>query len=87
MFILESERLILRPPRPSDIARMTVWLGDYNVSKNMSRVPHPYGEADAEAFVSGMGPRRAGRHHSFSIVRRKDNQFIGGCGLQEEGPS
>jgi len=84
MFILESERLILRAPRPSDIAGMTVWLGDFSVSKNMSRVPHPYGEADAEAFVSGTGPRRQGRHHSFSIVRRKDSQFIGGCGLNEE---
>src|SRR5271169_3504725 len=81
MFILESERLILRAPRPSDIAAMTVWLGDYDVSKNMSRVPHPYGEADAEAFVGGTGPRREGRHHVFSVVRRKDAMFMGGIGL------
>ena len=33
MCILESERLILRPPRPSDIAAMTVWLGDYDVAQ------------------------------------------------------
>ena len=41
MHTLETERLILRTPRPSDIAGMVVWLGDYNVSRNMARVPHP----------------------------------------------
>ena len=52
MCILESDRLILRPPRPSDIPALTVWLGDYDVAKNLARVPHPYGEADAEDFVA-----------------------------------
>ena len=33
MCILESERLILRPPRPSDIQAMAVWLGDYDVAR------------------------------------------------------
>ena len=28
MCILQSERLILRPPRPTDIEAMAVWLGD-----------------------------------------------------------
>ena len=63
MHILESERLILRPPRPSDIAAMCVWLGDYDVAKNTARVPHPYSEDDAEEFVvlRGVPGDRAGR--------------------------
>ena len=67
MSILESERLILRPPRPADIPAMTVWLGDFAVSRNLARVPHPYTEADAEDFVGHARPAWRGplqlRHH------------------------
>ena len=84
MCILESERLILRPPRPTDIAGMVVWLGDFNVSRNMSRVPHPYHEEDAEMFVAGMGPQRQGWQHCFSVLRKSDGMFLGGAGLQEQ---
>jgi RimJ/RimL family protein N-acetyltransferase len=82
MWILESDRLILRPPRPADIAGMIVWLGDYSVSKNMSRVPHPYSEEDAENFVAGV--RRQGVRHAFTILRKADGLFIGGIGLEED---
>ena len=85
MCTLESERLILRPPRPTDIAGMVVWLGDFNVSRNMSRVPHPYSEEDAEMFVAGIGPQREGRQHCFSVLRKSDGMFLGGAGLQENG--
>jgi RimJ/RimL family protein N-acetyltransferase len=81
MCTLESERLILRAPRPSDIAGIVVWLGDFNVARNMSRVPHPYHEEDAEMFVAGMGPHREGKH--FSVVRKSDGLFVGGAGLQQ----
>jgi ribosomal-protein-alanine N-acetyltransferase len=74
----ESERLILRLPKPSDIAAMTVWLGDYDVAKNTARVPHPYHEADAEAYV---GRRTPG---SFVIARKADGMFLGGIGLRPE---
>jgi ribosomal-protein-alanine N-acetyltransferase len=80
MCTLETERLILRPPRPCDIAGMVVWLGDYNVSRNMSRVPHPYGEEDAEMFVAGI----ARKGHVFSIVRKSDSAFMGCTGLTQD---
>ena len=37
MCTLESERLILRPPRPMDIQSMTVWLSDYDVARMTAR--------------------------------------------------
>ena len=79
MCILESDRLILRPPRPVDIAAMVVWLGDYNVSKNLARVPFPYDEQDAEAFVAGIG--RSVDNHTFVILRKSDGLFwaVSGC--------
>jgi len=78
MSVLESERVILRPPRPSDVAAMTVWLGDYDVARMLSRVPYPYSEGDAEDFVALALP------HRFVIQRKQDGVFMGMTGLHTE---
>ena len=78
MCILESERLILRPPRPTDIQSMTVWLSDFDVARMTSRVPHPYGEGDAEAFVAMADD------HRFVIQRKGDGLFLGMTGLHAQ---
>lgn len=83
MCTLESDRLILRPPRPADIAAMVVWLGDFNVSRNLARVPHPYDEHDAQDFVAGIG--RDPQAQVFSILRKADGLFLGGIGLHPQG--
>ena len=78
MSVLESERLILRPARPPDVAAMTVWLGDYDVAKMLARVPYPYGESDAESFIALAEP------HRFAIQRKQDGLFMGMIGLYAE---
>ncbi len=78
MCILESDRLILRPPRPTDIQSMTVWLSDFDVARMTSRVPHPYGESDAEAFIAD------GAAHRFVIQRKSDGVFLGMTGLHAD---
>ena len=81
MCILESERLILRPPRPTDIQSMTVWLSDFDVARMTSRVPHPYGEGDAETFLAMAD------EHRFVIQRKSDGLFLGMVGLYaQDGP-
>jgi 8-oxo-dGTP diphosphatase len=75
MCILESSRLILRPPRPCDIPSITTWLGDYDVARMTSRVPHPYNEGDAEAFLASAEKNR------FVIQRKGDLMFLGMIGL------
>jgi RimJ/RimL family protein N-acetyltransferase len=82
MTILESARLILRPPLAADVPAIAAWLGDYEVARNMSRVPHPYGEADAENFVAGMGIWAETENRRFTIARKEDGVFLGGCGLR-----
>lgn len=86
MSSVESERLILRPPRHADIQAMAVWLGDFQVSRNLARVPHPYGEAEAEDFVASRS-RHGDGHYSFSIQRKRDGLFLGciGLNLEDEG--
>ncbi len=78
MCILESDRLILRPPRPADIPAMTVWLSDFDVAKMTSRVPHPYSEADAEDFIA------AAPQHRFVIARKDSGLFMGMTGLHAD---
>ena len=78
MCTLESDRLILRPPRPSDITAMTVWLSDYDVAKMTVRVPYPYYEAYAEDFIA------AAPQHRFVITRKDGGLFLGMIGLHPE---
>ena len=78
MCILESDRLILRPPGPRDIQSMTVWLSDYDVARMTSRIPHPYNEGDAETFLA------LAVEHRFVIQRKSDSLFLGMIGLHAE---
>jgi ribosomal-protein-alanine N-acetyltransferase len=57
---------------------MTVWLGDYDVARMTARVPHPYGESDAEAFIA------AGAPHRFVIEHKQAGVFLGMAGLHTD---
>jgi [ribosomal protein S5]-alanine N-acetyltransferase len=79
---LETERLLLRPPEAGDAAFITPLIGDYDVAKNLSRVPHPYSEADAMAYIEKTAQERAkGEAYSFAIALKDGGAFIGCCGL------
>ena len=82
MSSLESERLLLRPPEFRDVPAITTWIGDWDVAKNLSSVPHPYREDDAREFVSRMVMQKArGEAFCFAIMRKTDDVFMGCCGL------
>ena len=70
-FRLESERLLLRPPEPQDVPSIVAGIGDYEVARNLSRAPHPYGEDDARQFLGRMEEGRAkGTDFNFAILRK-----------------
>lgn len=80
---LETDRLLLRPPEIGDVAAITTWIGDYDVSKNLAAVAHPFREADARAFVGRAAEALAkGEAYSFAIVRKAGSVFMGGIGLR-----
>ena len=82
LHLLETERLLLRPPQAADIGSFVPLLNDYDVSKNLSRVPHPYTEDDACAYVVRCADERAsGSDYGFLILRRADRALVGGCGV------
>jgi RimJ/RimL family protein N-acetyltransferase len=70
---LSTGRLSLRPMRGGDLAATIAALDDLEVSRRLARVPHPYTEADARAFLDLVARGRAdGAVDHFVIVLRSD---------------
>jgi RimJ/RimL family protein N-acetyltransferase len=53
--VLETERLVLRAPRPEDATAIATLANDRRIAENTLRIPHPYALADARAFLSSTG--------------------------------
>tara|TARA_Y100000310_G_scaffold345697_1_gene468458 strand:+ start:6404 stop:6937 length:534 start_codon:yes stop_codon:yes gene_type:complete len=81
---IETERLLLRDLKSTDVESLVRNLNDLNVSGNLLVVPHPYTEKDAIDFVAHCAgnarkdPRTA---YNFGIESKIDGKLIGGIGL------
>ncbi|MBL0372264.1 GNAT family N-acetyltransferase [Rhizobium sp. KVB221] len=84
--LLVSERLVLRAPAATDTNAIAHLANNINVASKVSRMPHPYTEKDAEAFVARVASGAMGKC-VYAITRNETRDFIGCCGLQaqEEG--
>ena len=79
--IIQTPRLTLRPLALADAARVCELVGDYEVSKMLARVPHPYTMDDATAWLSTHPEMwRAGSDYPFAITTAFDG-VIGVIGL------
>jgi 8-oxo-dGTP diphosphatase len=79
---LETERLLLRHHRAGDAPAIAALAGDWDVAKNLGRLPHPYALADAEFFLARAAEgRAAGTDFNFAVTRKADGAFMGGCGI------
>ena len=82
MTFLETERLLLRRPERRDIPAIVPLANNYDVAKNLSKLPHPYTAQDGEDYVANVEKQwAAGSDFPFSITRKSDGALIGGCGL------
>lgn len=75
--VLATERLVLRAPRRDDVPAIAALANDLRVAAMTARVPHPYGEADAEEFISKV----AGVSDTSFAVTLADATLIGLCGI------
>jgi RimJ/RimL family protein N-acetyltransferase len=50
--VIQTERLTLRPLIPADAGAVARALSDWEVTRWLTRVPYPYGPADAAAFIA-----------------------------------
>ena len=78
--ILATARLRLRAPSHADAPAMTLLANNLRVAENTSRLPHPYGLADAEAFITQAS---AAKPETTFAVTLADGTLIGMCGVAQ----
>lgn len=80
--LLETERLLLRPPEFGDAPAIARWLGDFEVAKNLATIPFPITTRDAEHLVKqAIEDRAKGEAYSFAILRKDSGRLLGFCSL------
>ena len=77
--VLVTSRLILRAPRESDIPALAQLADNRHVAQMLARMPHPYREAEARAFVAMSGLKRPGA--SYALTLAGSGAFVGCAGL------
>ncbi|MFD0981262.1 GNAT family N-acetyltransferase [Tropicimonas aquimaris] len=74
---IKTPRLTLRTFRAADVPAIVEGIGDFEVSKWLAPVPHPYGPADAEQYLETL----ACQPHYWAIIREGD--LIGGMAIDD----
>ena len=82
--VIETRRLILRSPGAQDIPRIAALANDPDVARMTQRMPHPFGLADAEAFVLHVAAQDPARAVAF-VIEHEDLGPVGVIGLHESG--
>lgn len=69
---ISTERLRLRKPRKSDATAIALFCNDIDVARMTSRIPHPYGLADAETYLAQLDRKDPMREAAFAIEHPVD---------------
>jgi RimJ/RimL family protein N-acetyltransferase len=78
---IETSRLLLRPPRRSDVPALVPLVGDWRVARP-TRIPHPYSVRDGYEFVrSNDRKRKEGSGVALSIFDKETERLLGGTGI------
>ena len=83
---VETQRLVLRPLGLDDARDVQALAGDFAIADTTARIPHPYEDGMAEAWIAGLA--EALRPHSesvFGIEEGASGRFIGTVGLVSPG--
>lgn len=76
---IETDRLILREWKLSDINDCVEGLNNFNVAKNLT-VPFPYSEENAREFI-GMHLKNDNNNYYFAVQLKNENKVIGSTSL------
>ena len=86
MPVLTTERLRLRPFTLLDAPDIQRLAGAPEVAATTLRIPHPYPDGAAEAWVlSHRGAYERGEELSLAVVRLEDDALVGAIGLAFSG--
>jgi RimJ/RimL family protein N-acetyltransferase len=78
--VLLAERLVLRPPHVDDIPELTQLANNRRVAEMLARMPHPYGEAEARAFLA-MSEQTQTAGCVYAVTLAESGAFVGCAGL------
>ena len=81
--VVSTERLILRGPMVTDAAAIAAVAGDYNVAAMTTSMPHPYGLADAEAWI-GKCRHLDWRHEAMFVIEHRAFGVVGLLGFDRK---
>lgn len=74
--VLVTERLVMRPPHEDDIADLIMLADNRKIAEMLARMPNPYGEAEAQAFIA-----MAGKGAVYALTLAETGTFVGCAGL------
>jgi len=77
--VLVTERLVLRPPHEDDRSDLIALAGNRRIAEMLARMPHPYGEAEADAFISGKVAQNG--ECQYAVTLADNGAFLGAAGL------
>jgi RimJ/RimL family protein N-acetyltransferase len=81
---LHVGRLTLRAPQPADAGLIGMYLGDAQVARHLTQIPHPYPPGAAEALVArALSGKRSGPIY----VMEADGQLVGLVFVNADGPA
>ena len=80
---LETARLLLRQPRPTDGPRIAKLINNFAVSGKLARVPYPYKLSDAEWWLGTWRPDKPVGETGFSLDLPGEG-LIGFCGFHQD---
>ena len=83
--VVSTERLILRGPVVTDAPAIAGLVNDRNVAGMTGMIPHPYGLADAEAWISRAQAIDWGREASW-VIEHQAFGVVGGLGFKGGAP-
>lgn len=77
--VLVTGRLVMRAPRESDLPAIALLADNRHVAQMLARMPHPYGEAEARAFLAMAQQRQSGVAYALTLAGT--GTFVGCAGL------
>jgi len=78
--VVVTERLVLRPPHGDDLPELIALANNRRVAEMLARMPHPYGQAEGEAFLA-MVAEKSYREATYALALADSGAFVGCAGL------
>jgi RimJ/RimL family protein N-acetyltransferase len=78
--VLVTQRLVLRPPHADDVAELAELANNRRIAEMLGRMPHPYGDLEAKAFIAMTMAHRGGGC-AYAITNADNGAFVGCAGL------